>query len=59
MYATILNQPHLIHSAAKAQELAAQLNADSDGWTYTAKVFDNGRAVVEVRDEDGYLLGNL
>lgn len=56
----ILGQVGNLMHAAKAIELAAQLNADDDeGWTYTANVYPNGYAHVEITDGDGLYVGKL
>lgn len=47
-------------SEAAAQAVADRCAAaDRDGWNYLVKLLDNGRAVIDVYDETGYLLGAL
>jgi hypothetical protein len=61
MSATI-NHPATLLTAARADALAAHLNADADDeWTYTA-IHDpkgDGFSFVEVTDENGVTLGRL
>lgn len=43
-----------------AEEVAAECQADdNEGWNYLVKSLANGRAIIEVYDETGYLLGAL
>lgn len=57
------NQPPTVFANRAAAEKAAQdfLLDDDDGWTTTVTVDPrgSGRALVEVRDADGFLLGRL
>lgn len=53
---------HIYPTAAPAEEIVAKLNADREGkddFIYSVKVFENGRAIIEVRAESGLYLGNL
>jgi len=53
---------HTFLTRAKADELAARLNAEDDeGWTYKAKhcPIGTGWSYVEAYDEDGFLVGPL
>lgn len=58
----LLNRPATLYTPEKAEAAAAELNAgDEDGWTYTA-VHDPkgaGLSLVEIRDEDGEVVGRL
>ncbi len=56
----ITNQPHRIYNTI-ATAVAAENNADADGWNYVV-VPDpkgSGRAIIKVYDEDGEFLDNL
>ena len=58
----ITNQPFTVYyNIEKAKELADKLQTDeNDGWNYLVQVSPNGKsAVIQVYDEEGYLLGNL
>lgn len=59
--ARIDNAPATLYDLARAQKIAAEMQAgDEDGWTYTAiPVGDAGRAVVEVADENGEVVGRV
>ena len=44
----------------RAEALAARLTqTDEDGWTFTARPKENGRATVEVHDDEGTFIGFL
>ena len=57
-----LNTTHTIFSQADAERAAAELNEDTDGWTY--KVENNPdptgpkTAIIKIYDEDGEFVGN-
>lgn len=57
----LINSPHTIFATeALAQACADRCAAnDEDGYNYVVNVAPNGRAVIEVYDETGYLLGKL
>lgn len=53
---------HTFLTRAKADELAARLNAEDDeGWSYKAKhcPYGTGWSYIEAYDEDGVLFGPL
>lgn len=59
----MLNHVGSLYAPAKADELAATLNADeaNEGWSYTA-VHDpkgTGWSFIEIRDEEGIYVGKL
>ena len=52
--------PFMIHPNAEAARAIAQpLNDADDEWTYHVIIRTDGRAVIQVRDQDGIILGNL
>ena len=57
-----LNTTHTIFSQDEAEQVAAELNEDNDGWTY--KVENNPNpdgpktAIIKIYDEDGEFVGN-
>jgi len=52
--------PYMIHPSREAARAIAQpLNDADDEWTYHVIVLTDGRAVIQVRDQDGIILGNL
>lgn len=59
----LINPPHTIFATeAAAQAVADRCAADDagDGYNYLVRVNEvSGRAVIEVYDETGYLLGKL
>lgn len=63
---SFLNHPHTVwNTAAHAEAIACANNdaaeADNDGWAYVVQIdpLGSGRAIIEVYDEDGYLVGKL
>jgi len=58
-YQTIL--PYQLFSPAKAEEVAAGLRDDEDGWEYRVKHDPSGKgySFIEVFDESGHCIGKL
>ena len=54
--------PHIYPNVATAQAVAdANTAGDEDGWTYTVVVdpAGTGKAIVQVADETGFVVGSL
>ncbi len=62
MLGAIIKNIHTVFSdEAKANAVAAQIQRDDPDWSYSV-VPDpkgSGRAVIEIRDEDGVLIGKV
>lgn len=57
----ILNQPPRVLTIAKATEIAAQMQADDDDWTYQVRPDPQGndKAIIAIIDETGELIGKV
>jgi hypothetical protein len=55
----IPNTHTIFGSAAKAEAVIAKMDLSDSDWTYAVKVFDNGRAVITIQDEDNEFVGYL
>jgi len=56
-----INTNYTLYAPAKAEEIAALLTADGDGWTYKAKhdPLGTGWSFIEVFDEDQFIIGRV
>ncbi len=62
MLGAIIKNIHTIFaSEAKASEVAEQIQNDDPDWTYVVvpDPAGSGRAVIEIRDEDGNVVGKI